>query len=226
LALWAAATMATACGSHPTAITARSTGPSSTTTSTTEATSELRLADADNGGSATVPVGQKVVLSLASTYWTISGPSDARVLSQDAQPTVIPGGASCPKIPGTGCGTVVATFTASAPGQADLGADRTSCGEALRCSEAQAHWRLHVLVAATATTPPPVRATTTTTIVAPSTVPTPTTAAATLPASGGVSGTVLFSPVCPVERVPPDPACAPRPGAGEIHSSERTTAGS
>lgn len=29
-------------------------------------------------------------------------------------------------------------------------------------------------------------------------------------------GTVLFGPVCPVERFPPDPACAPRPGAAHI----------
>ena len=27
---------------------------------------------------------------------------------------------------------------------------------------------------------------------------------------------MLFSPVCPVERIPPDPQCAPRPGAADI----------
>ncbi|MEA2826600.1 MAG: hypothetical protein QOG43_1039 [Actinomycetota bacterium] len=37
------------------------------------------------------------------------------------------------------------------------------------------------------------------------------------PADGsGVHGTVLFGPVCPVERIPPDPACAPRPGPARI----------
>lgn len=30
----------------------------------------------------------------------------------------------------------------------------------------------------------------------------------------GIGGTALAGPVCPVERVPPDPACAPRPVAG------------
>jgi hypothetical protein len=30
----------------------------------------------------------------------------------------------------------------------------------------------------------------------------------------GISGVVLAGPVCPVEREPPDPACAPRPVAG------------
>lgn len=29
--------------------------------------------------------------------------------------------------------------------------------------------------------------------------------------NGGVSGVVLLSPICPVEHLPPDPACAPRP---------------
>jgi hypothetical protein len=32
----------------------------------------------------------------------------------------------------------------------------------------------------------------------------------------GVAGIVRFGPVCPVERIPPDPACAPRPGAASI----------
>lgn len=29
--------------------------------------------------------------------------------------------------------------------------------------------------------------------------------------NGGVRGVVLLSPICPVQRLPPDPACAPRP---------------
>ena len=32
----------------------------------------------------------------------------------------------------------------------------------------------------------------------------------------GVQGTVLFGPVCPVERIPPDPLCVPRPGVARI----------
>jgi hypothetical protein len=35
-------------------------------------------------------------------------------------------------------------------------------------------------------------------------------------AGSGLSGTVVFGPVCPVERIPPDPQCAPRPGAADI----------
>ena len=32
----------------------------------------------------------------------------------------------------------------------------------------------------------------------------------------GIVGTVTSGPVCPVEKVPPDPACAPRPVAGAV----------
>lgn len=44
------------------------------------------------------------------------------------------------------------------------------------------------------------------------------TTSKTTPAGAGseVKGTVLFSPVCPVERIPPDPQCTPRPGAADI----------
>ncbi len=34
------------------------------------------------------------------------------------------------------------------------------------------------------------------------------------PAAVSVSGSALAGPVCPVERLPPDPACAPRPVEG------------
>lgn len=56
--------------------------------------------------------------------------------------------------------------------------------------------------------------------VRPTTTVTATTAPPTTPttpvASSGVQGSVRFGPVCPVERIPPDPLCAPRPGAAHI----------
>jgi hypothetical protein len=39
-------------------------------------------------------------------------------------------------------------------------------------------------------------------------------APAVAPPGTGLAITALAGPVCPVERVPPDPACAPRPVAG------------
>ncbi len=48
------------------------------------------------------------------------------------------------------------------------------------------------------------------------TVP-PAASTTTLARTGsGVSGTARFSPVCPVERVPPAPQCAPRGGAAQL----------
>jgi hypothetical protein len=39
-----------------------------------------------------------------------------------------------------------------------------------------------------------------------------------IPAEGGpwIAGQAVAGPVCPVERIPPDPACAPRPVAGAV----------
>jgi hypothetical protein len=39
----------------------------------------------------------------------------------------------------------------------------------------------------------------------------PPSATKQLPGNGNVVGHVVLGPVCPVERIPPDPACAPRP---------------
>lgn len=43
--------------------------------------------------------------------------------------------------------------------------------------------------------------------------------AATQPKTGTVSGTVTTSPTCPVERIPPEPGCAPKPYATTIKIS-------
>jgi len=50
--------------------------------------------------------------------------------------------------------------------------------------------------------------------VVPSPPPSPLPSVA--PGWSGVVGRVTAGPVCPVERIPPDPACAPRPVAGAV----------
>ena len=37
-----------------------------------------------------------------------------------------------------------------------------------------------------------------------------------IPMKSGIAGTVTLSPTCPVERVPPDPGCAPKPYSTQI----------
>ncbi len=46
--------------------------------------------------------------------------------------------------------------------------------------------------------------------------PPPSPLPSVAPGWSGVVGRVTAGPVCPVERVPPDPACAPRPVAGAV----------
>lgn len=46
----------------------------------------------------------------------------------------------------------------------------------------------------------------------PEITPTPDTGTGSiLPYNSGIRGTVMLGPTCPVERIPPDPACADRP---------------
>src|SRR4051812_12447919 len=113
MALWATAVLATACASRP-AATITGGGASSTSSTSTsvevEANGPLTLRDTDNGGSAAVVVGRRISVTLSSTYWQFARPSAPEVVSLDGPPTYAPGGSSCPNIPGSGCGTVVATL--------------------------------------------------------------------------------------------------------------------
>jgi len=174
----------------------------STSTSTTIAFAGRGFSDADNGRTAEVAVGQVVTVILHSSDYVFAPPSDLSVLRDDGPPTVTPGGPACVEV--GGCGTVVASFVALAPGEAALSADRPGCVEP-ECPPGTAHWEIAFQVVGE--NPP----------VPPSTVAEPTTTVATDPLlESEVRGTVLFSPVCPVESIPPDPACAPRPGPADI----------
>ncbi len=54
----------------------------------------------------------------------------------------------------------------------------------------------------------------------------PPSATKQLSGNGTVLGNVILGPVCPVERIPPDPACAPRPYKTSIHVWNATTGSS
>jgi hypothetical protein len=163
--------------------------PPAATTSTAPA--PAGFSDADNGRTATVLVGQRVTVILHSSEFVFGAPTGPAIVPADP-PTVTPGGPECVEGPGSGCGTVVASFVGLGPGDADLLADRAAC-VAPACAPADAHWQLRVHVVAEA--------------------PVTTT---TVAFGSEVRGTVLFSPVCPVETDPPAPACAPRPGPATV----------
>jgi len=129
LALVAAWLLAACCGA------AAAPGPTPAT---------VTAGDQDNGHELSLHVGDHLLLTLNSTYWTISESSNPPVLRQAAQPVVSPRRSGC--VPGEGCGTVRASFDALAPGAADVTASRTSCGEALACTGGAGSYRLRVLV--------------------------------------------------------------------------------
>jgi hypothetical protein len=103
--------------------------------------STVRLTAADNGRRVSVAAGARLVLTLNSTYWQVAPLSSATL----SRRTV----ATHPRkshIPGMGSGTVVATYRAGSAGRAVVAAYRSSCGEALRCSASQSHFRVTVIV--------------------------------------------------------------------------------
>jgi predicted secreted protein len=101
----------------------------------------------DNGHTITIANGGTLTVRLDSTYWRFGTNTSSAALRSAGQPTVtaMPMTATnC--VPGQGCGTVTAIFQAVAPGKAVVTATRTTCGEAMACTPAQAAYQLTVLV--------------------------------------------------------------------------------
>ncbi len=103
----------------------------------------LRATETDNGRTVALRPGQRLEVALASTYWQLQRLSST-VLRLDSGPFVRPRPSGC--VPGAGCGTVIATYVAVAPGSAEVVATRTSCGEAMGCTGATGRYLLHVVV--------------------------------------------------------------------------------
>ena len=106
----------------------------------------VTAAEADNGRTLMLSVGDELVVRLSSTYWQFTTPpGGGAVMSLGPQAvTASTPGAGC--VPGAGCGTVIARFRAVAPGAQTISADRTSCGEALRCTGTEGSYRLYLVV--------------------------------------------------------------------------------
>jgi predicted secreted protein len=121
------------------------TGVSATTTTAAPGGSgDVRLTEADRGNTVTLATGERATLVLNSTYWTVQDSSDPAVLRRDAEPTVQSQPHGC--VPGGGCGTVTAAFTAVGSGSAMIVATRTSCGEAMGCTGGAGLYQVRVRV--------------------------------------------------------------------------------
>jgi hypothetical protein len=105
----------------------------------------VTVADANNGQTVTLRVGTQLHVVLSSTYWQLQAGSDPSVLRIDVSPVTSPS-PGC--VPGAGCGTVAATFTAVAPGHATVVATRTTCGEAMLCQGSAGHYQVEVVAVA------------------------------------------------------------------------------
>ena len=93
-----------------------------------------------NGTTVDAQLGDTIVVTLHSTYWTFDSPT--RVL----QPLSTQPSPSHCAVVGSGCGTVTVTYDAAQVGTVTLHAHRDSCGEALRCTGKNADWSATVRV--------------------------------------------------------------------------------
>lgn len=102
------------------------------------------MSEDNNNKTFQVQTGDTVTVVLHSTYWTIDGSSNAKVMKADGQQTASPPAGPCH--PGQGCGTVQQKFTAVGAGSAHLKASHTTCGEALQCSPNPQRYDVTILV--------------------------------------------------------------------------------
>ena len=117
--------------------------PSASDTNATQG-AEVVASDRDNGRTVSLVIGQRLRVVLQSTYWTFQQSSNPRVLTSDGAPTVNPQPSGC--VPGQGCGSATASFTAVGSGRALVSAARKSCGEALACTGSRGEFVVHVIV--------------------------------------------------------------------------------
>ncbi|MGH9125539.1 MAG: hypothetical protein ACRDZ8_12550 [Acidimicrobiales bacterium] len=107
------------------------------------ATGSRQLGDTDNGATIHVVTGTTVLAVLDSLYWTFSPTSPPGILTPAGNPVPVTV-AGC--VPGEGCGTVTATYTATSAGTAIIAASRTSCGEARSCTGNEGRYSVTVVV--------------------------------------------------------------------------------
>jgi predicted acyl esterase len=102
--------------------------------------------DDANGTTVRLDVGDRLKLTLASSYWHMHASPAPAVLRQDGPARLLPRPSTCPDIPGIGCTPIQTLFTALAPGTAVITATRHTCGEALACAADQRRFTIKVVI--------------------------------------------------------------------------------
>lgn len=110
-------------------------------------TTVIKVGDAANGKAVSAEAGDRIELTLSSSYWNLSGSSKTSVLRPDGPPRLLSRPSNCPDIPGLGCVPMRADFTALTEGKAVILATRSSCGEALRCKPDERRFTVTIVVA-------------------------------------------------------------------------------
>lgn len=177
--------------------------------------SELGLTNADNGGTATVTMNQRVTVTLDGSNWIFVAPTDASILRLEALPARVD--LECTRhLPI--CYANRVSFVAQGPGIAAITAERLACIAGSVCSGADLRWTFHIEVVEAALEapagnplPPPTSSTTSTTT---TTLPGTTTSATAYQPATTVhrrpSGTVAIGAVlssCPTRPSPPTANC-------------------
>lgn len=117
-----------------------------------QATTLTTLSEKNASKTVTVKLGARVELTLHSMYWGLAVPAKSSSLTSKGEPILKPifpsptAPAGC-KIAGSGCGTQTWVFVASKVGTTHLVASRTTCGEAIKCTSANARFTVTVKVA-------------------------------------------------------------------------------
>ena len=116
-----------------------------------QAVTSTTLSEKNGSKTVIVKLGSKVELSLHSMYWQLAVPAKSSSLMSTGAPILKPifpsptAPAGC-RIAGSGCGTQTWVFSATKVGLTHLVASRTTCGEAMKCTGANARFTMTVKV--------------------------------------------------------------------------------
>jgi hypothetical protein len=139
-----------ACSSaSPSKTTASTSTPTRSSGSTTSSTHPVQrhvlvATFADNGGTLTVLVHDRIRVVLAGMTWKQQS-SNSKILMASGKATVLPAASGCVK--NQGCGSVTVFYVAKSTGRAQILGTRSNCaGAAYLCTTAPDSFRLHVVV--------------------------------------------------------------------------------
>ena len=121
---------------------------------TASAATTITLSEANNHQVMSIKVGTHLSLILHSKYWVITPPNRNGPLHFEGSrtpplgtPDPSPRSPGC-RVIGAGCGTQNWIFVATTIGVVVLRANRTTCGEAMRCTELTSQFKVTVKVVA------------------------------------------------------------------------------